>query len=181
VESFENWSYERKRTFPGPSRILRIWSRYLVNSASSLRILTSIESIRVSVEAMASLSEGFGLDPEDPKRRFMVELAGVLCCEKGSRSSVRWTREEQRMIGMFRSIKTPTPLRSHVYTSPSCTSSCIYTLKSSSLSSLLLLRLLETPHFPLLLSPPLRLLSFLKDAWTHMTVSRISIWPGELI
>lgn len=66
---------EGGRTFPGPSRILRIWSRYFVSSASSLRTLTSIESMRRSVEAIASVSEGLGFDDDEPKRRFMATRA----------------------------------------------------------------------------------------------------------
>jgi len=67
------------RTLPGPSRILRIWSRYFVSSASSLRTLTSIESMRRSVEAMASVRDGFGLADDEPKRRFMA-VCGLRWC-----------------------------------------------------------------------------------------------------
>lgn len=39
----------KAHTFAGPSLIFFIWSRYLVSSASSLRILTSMASVRTSV------------------------------------------------------------------------------------------------------------------------------------
>lgn len=60
----------RWRTFPGPSRMRFIWSLYRVSSASSLRTLTSMPSIRTSVDAMASDREGLGAERDEPKIRF---------------------------------------------------------------------------------------------------------------
>lgn len=66
------------RTFPGPSRILFIWSLYLASSASSFLTLTSIESILVSVAEIASVNDGFGGALDDPNIRFCVVSAHSL-------------------------------------------------------------------------------------------------------